>query len=61
MSCNGAPALMLSITKDADANTLELVERLQDFAVRRNLLLADQGVQPPLIDDQTTPPATRSG
>ncbi len=44
---------MLSITKDADANTLELVERLQDFAVRRNPLLADQGVQLRLIDDQT--------
>ena len=53
VSYNGAPALMLSITKDADANTLELVERLQDFAARRNPLLADQGVQLRLIDDQT--------
>ena len=53
VSYNGAPALMLSITKDADANTLELVERLQAFTAQRNPLLAGQGVQLRLIDDQT--------
>lgn len=53
MSYNGRPSIMLSITKQADANTLELVERLQAFAGERNPLLAGQGVQLALIDDQT--------
>ena len=55
---NGQPAVMLSVTKQPDANTLELVERLQAFAGARNPLLAGQGVQLTLIDDQTH--ATRS-
>jgi multidrug efflux pump subunit AcrB len=53
VSYNGRPSIMLSITKQADANTLELVERLQAFAGERNPLLAAQGVQLALIDDQT--------
>ncbi len=53
VSYNGRPSIMLSITKQADANTLELVERLQAFAGERNPLLAGQGVQLALIDDQT--------
>lgn len=53
VSYNGRPAVMLSITKQPDANTLQLVERLQAFAETRNPLLVDQGVQLTLIDDQT--------
>jgi multidrug efflux pump subunit AcrB len=53
VSYNGRPSIMLSITKQADANTLQLVERLQAFAGERNPLLAGQGVQLALIDDQT--------
>jgi len=53
VSYNGRPAIMLSITKQVDANTLELVERLQAFATGRNPLLAAQGVQLAVIDDQT--------
>ncbi len=53
VSYNGQPAVMLSITKQARSNTIELVERLQGFAAERNLLLAGQGVQLTLIDDQT--------
>lgn len=51
-------AVMLSITKDARANTLELVERLGGFVADRNVLLAAQGLQLALVDDQTH--ATRS-
>jgi len=53
VSYNGRPSIMLSITKQADANTLQLVERLQAFTGERNPLLAAQGVQLALIDDQT--------
>ena len=47
------PAVLFSITKQADANTIELVERLTRFADERNPLLHGQGVQLALIDDQT--------
>src|SRR5690606_3622791 len=33
---NGMPAIMLSVTKQPGANTLELVGRLADFAAERN-------------------------
>lgn len=50
---NEQPAIVLSITKQASANTLELVERLQRYIDDRNKVLASQGVQLALIDDQT--------
>ncbi|MBC9073269.1 efflux RND transporter permease subunit [Thauera sp. CAU 1555] len=50
---NGMPAIMLSVTKQPDANTLELVGRLADFAAERNPLLRGQGVQLTVLDDQT--------
>nr|WP_249116063.1 efflux RND transporter permease subunit [Azoarcus sp. L1K30] len=53
VSYNGRPAVMLSITKDARANTLELVESLKAFVAERNGLLAGQGLQLALVDDQT--------
>lgn len=53
VSYGGQPAVMFSITKQPDANTLQLVERLQQFAADRNMLLAAQGVQLALVDDQT--------
>jgi multidrug efflux pump subunit AcrB len=53
VSYNGRPSVMLSITKQADANTLQLIERLQSFTAERNPLLAAQGVQLAVIDDQT--------
>ncbi|MDO9596795.1 MAG: efflux RND transporter permease subunit [Azoarcus sp.] len=58
VSYNDGPAVMLSITKDAGANTLQLVERLKGFVAERNLLLAAQGLQLAVVDDQTY--ATRS-
>lgn len=50
---NGMPAIMLSVTKQPGANTLELVGRLTDFAAERNPLLRAQGVQLAVLDDQT--------
>ena len=58
VSYNGEPAVMLSITKQARTNTLQLVERLQAHAAQRNTLLAAQGMRLTLVDDQTH--ATRS-
>ena len=58
VSYNGEPAVMLSITKQARTNTLQLVERLQAHAAQRNILLGAQGMRLTLVDDQTH--ATRS-
>ena len=58
VSYNGEPAVMLSITKQARTNTLQLVERLQAHAAQRNTLLGAQGLRLTLVDDQTH--ATRS-
>lgn len=58
VSYNGEPAVMLSITKQARTNTLQLVESLQAHAAQRNTLLAAQGMRLTLVDDQTH--ATRS-
>lgn len=53
ISYQGFSAILLSITKQADANTLQLVERLNAFAAERNPLLHEQGVQLVVVDDQT--------
>ena len=50
---NNQPAIILSVTKQSNANTLQLVERLQAYIDQRNEVLASQGVQLALIDDQT--------
>lgn len=49
----GEPAVLLSVTKQADANTLQLVERLEAFCAERNPALAKLGLQLALVDDQT--------
>ncbi|NMG14897.1 efflux RND transporter permease subunit [Aromatoleum bremense] len=53
VSYNGQPAVMMSITKQAGSNTLELVDRLKRFVAERNPLLLGEGVQLVMIDDQT--------
>lgn len=53
VSYNGQPAVMLSVTKQARTNTLELVERLEAMIAERNPLLAGQGLRLVLLDDQT--------
>ena len=54
-SFDGRPAVMLAIFKQADVNTLELVERLKTYLDGRNALSATTGVDLVLIDDQTIP------
>ncbi len=50
---NGQHAVMLSITKQAESNTLELVERVTEYIETRNQYRSSTGVQLVLIDDQT--------
>lgn len=50
---NGRPAVLLSITKQPDVNTIELVERVNTYIAERNHLTAAIGVELSLADDQT--------
>jgi len=49
----GQPAVMLALTKQASANTLDLVERVRDYITNSNTQLRTSGVQLHLADDQT--------
>ncbi len=49
----GEPALLLSVTKKADANTLALVQALEAFAQEHNPALHSKGLALALVDDQT--------
>ncbi|MGE0484379.1 MAG: efflux RND transporter permease subunit [Gammaproteobacteria bacterium] len=53
VSFNGQPATMLAVTKEEDANVIDLVGRLQGYIDRRNALVARTGVELFLVDDQT--------
>ncbi|MCB1887434.1 MAG: efflux RND transporter permease subunit [Rhodocyclaceae bacterium] len=53
VSYNNEPTVMLSITKQARANTLGLVETLNAFAADQAPLLASQGLRLTMLDDQT--------
>jgi multidrug efflux pump subunit AcrB len=52
------PALLVSITKKGDANTLSLLVTLNQFIAEQNPVLAPLGLRLALVDDQT--PATRA-
>ena len=47
------PAVLLAVVKQADTNTIELVERLKVYLAGRNALADSTGVDLVLIDDQT--------
>ncbi|NDY95028.1 efflux RND transporter permease subunit [Wenzhouxiangella limi] len=49
----GRPAVMLSVTKRAGSNTLALIEDLDSYIEERNPVLAGQGMELVLADDQT--------
>jgi len=49
----GEPAVMLAVTKQAQVNTLQLVQRLNEYVAERNRVSDGTGVQVELIDDQT--------
>ena len=53
VSFAGRPAVMLSVTKRAGSNTLALMEELNAYIAERNPVLARQGVELVLADDQT--------
>lgn len=49
----GKPAVLLWVTKQADANVLELVDRVREYVTERNGLTGITGVTLTLVDDQT--------
>ncbi len=49
------PAIMMSITKKSQANTLELVDQINDYIRNKNDVLSGAGLQLVLADDQTIP------
>ncbi|MCX8086116.1 MAG: efflux RND transporter permease subunit [Rhodocyclaceae bacterium] len=53
----GRPAVMLAITKKSRTNTLDLIARINAFIAEKNPLLAAEGIELQLLDDQT--PKTR--
>jgi multidrug efflux pump subunit AcrB len=54
-SSAGRPAISMAVTKKARINTLELVDRLRDYIEQQNPILAEQGLELALTDDQTIP------
>ncbi|HPF72134.1 MAG TPA: efflux RND transporter permease subunit [Xanthomonadaceae bacterium] len=55
---DGHPAVLMSVSKIAYTNTLDLVDSIRDYVARKNQVLAVDGLQLQLSDDQTIP--TRS-
>ncbi|MEN8176335.1 MAG: efflux RND transporter permease subunit, partial [Pseudomonadota bacterium] len=51
----GRPAVQLAVMKQANANTLDLVERVKNYIDTRNRLGDQTGVELVLVDDQTIP------
>jgi multidrug efflux pump subunit AcrB len=52
---DGRPAIALSLTKVAYTNTLDLVDRVNDYVAARNRIVAKDGFELILADDQTVP------
>ena len=50
---NGQPAVMLAVTKHAQVNTLQLIERINEYLEKRNRVSVGTGVLLLLVDDQT--------
>jgi multidrug efflux pump subunit AcrB len=55
VSHEGRPAVLLAVMKQANANTLELLDRIKDYMAERNALANQTGVELVLVDDQTVP------
>ncbi len=51
----GKPAVMFAINKKPKANTLDMVERIDAYIKSKNKVLAQQGMDVVLLDDQTSP------
>jgi len=54
---DGQPGVLIWVTKKAHANVLELLDRVQEYIVRKNELSDVTGIKLTLVDDQTN--ATR--
>ncbi len=54
VSFDGRPAISMSISKVAYSNTLELVDKINEYIEQKNEVLAGTGIQLTLADDQTT-------
>jgi len=54
VSFEGRPAISMSISKVAYTNTLDLVDRINDYIEQKNGVLAGTGIDVSLSDDQTT-------
>jgi multidrug efflux pump subunit AcrB len=54
VSFEGRPAISMSISKVAYTNTLDLVDRINNYIASKNSVLADTGIRLMLSDDQTT-------
>jgi len=52
---DGRPAVVLAVMKQANANTLDLVDRTRAYIDSRNALADQTGVDLVLVDDQTVP------
>lgn len=53
VSFEGQPAVALSVIKQKFVNTLDLVERVNQYVDEKNALLAERGIRLMLADDQT--------
>jgi len=53
VSFRGRPAISMSISKVAYTNTLDLVDRINAYIARKNIVLSGTGIQLTLSDDQT--------
>ncbi len=54
-SAEGRPAVLLSVTKKAYTNTLELVELIRGYVEEKNAVITPLGLRLALTDDQTIP------
>lgn len=52
-SFNGKPGVTLAVTKQAQANIMDLVARINHYIERKNPVLAQNGLKLVLLDDQT--------
>ncbi|MBF0624659.1 MAG: efflux RND transporter permease subunit [Magnetococcales bacterium] len=53
VTMDGLPAVLLPVTKQANANALELTARIRDYIIQRNALAPVTGVELVLADDAT--------
>ncbi len=49
----GKPAVLFAVMKQAETNTLELVERINEFVYEQNKFAAEKGTVLTIVDDQT--------